>query len=166
MGRLYSIPFSQQTITNAGGDRDFWYIAPADDKPVLLHSISFSPAAAGDLGDAQEETLFFSVIRGHTAVGSGGSSVTASAVGRANPSDPDPGFTARTNDTTIASVGTTFTLHTGGWNNRVGLEWTPPDKMRDLFWCSQAQTSIVVRLLNTVADDLVLSGTLFVEEFG
>jgi hypothetical protein len=162
---MYAVPFSQQTISNAGGDRDFFYIAPADDKPVLIHSIVFSPAAAGDLGDAQEETLFFSIIRGHTTVGSGGSSVTASTVGRENPSDPDPAFTARTNDTTIASAGTAVTLHTGGWNNRVGMEATPPDRLRT-WWCSQAQGSIVVRLLNTVADDLVLSGTLYVEEFG
>lgn len=165
MGRMYSVSFSQQTITNAGGDRDLFYIAPADDKPVRIHAIVFSPAGAGDLGDAQEETMFFSVIRGHTTVGSGGTAVTASTVGRENPSDPDPGFTARTNDTTIASAGTGLTLHTNGWNNRIGLNETPPDMVRT-WWCSQAQGSIVVRLLNTPADDFTLSAVLYVEEFG
>lgn len=164
-GRIYTVTFVQQTITTAGGDRDLFYIAPADDKPVRLHSIEFSPAAAGDLGDAQEETLFYSIIRGHTTVGSGGSAVTASTVGRENPSDPDPSFTARTNDTTIASAGTGLVLHSSGWNNRVGMEKTPPELVR-ISWCSQAQGSIVVRLLNTPADDLVISGTLYVEEMG
>jgi hypothetical protein len=165
MGRMYSLTFDEQTITNAGGDRDFFYIAPADDKPVLIHAISFSPAGAGDLGDAQEETLRWAIIRGHTTVGSGGTAYTASAVGRENPADPDPAFTARHNDTTIASAGTTFTLHAGKFNNRVGYDWIPPDRIRTA-WCSQAQTSIVVRLLSAPADDLTMSGTLYVEEFG
>lgn len=164
MGRMYQIPFRQQTITNAGGDRDFFYIAPADDKPIYVWGVFLSPSAPGDLGDAQEETLAYAIIRGHTTVGSGGSAVTASAVYRENPSDPDPGFTARTNDTTIASAGTTFSAHDDYYNNRIGEKFFFPERFR--CYCTQAQGSVVVRLLSTPADDLVMSGTLYVEEFG
>lgn len=165
MGRMYAVNFRSQTITNAGGDRDFFYFAPADDKPVVIHAIMFSPAAPGDLGDAQEETLPFAILRGHTTVGSGGSAVTAAAVFRENPADPDPGFTARTNDTTIASVGTTFSAHEDAFNIRMGAQLFMPEKLR-IWKCTQAQTSIVIRLLTAPADDIVMSATVYIEEEG
>jgi hypothetical protein len=162
VGFMYSVGFRSQTITNAGGDRDFFYFAPADDKPVTLYAIIFSPAAPGDLGDAQEETLPFAIIRGHTTVSSGGSSVTAANVYRTTPNAPDPGATIRTNDTTIASAGTTFSCWDDAFNIRVGSQLILPETIRPR--CSQAEGSIVVRLLTAPADDIVMSMTVWFEE--
>lgn len=164
MGRIYFVQFENISVTAANGDYDLFYLAPADDKPVRLLDYEIAMSSTADAGDAQEEFLRIQVIRGHTTVGSGGTAVTASSVGRANPSDPDPSFTARTGDSTIASAGTTQVIQSVAVNNRVPylkqwLETTAP-------WCTQAQSSIVVRLVAAVADDCNMSGTLTVEELG
>lgn len=164
MGRIYYVTFENISITNANGDHDLWYIAPADDKPVRLWGYELSCSSNTDMGDAQEEQLRLEVIRGHSTVGSGGTAVTASTVGRANPTDPDPSFTARTCDTTIASAGTTTVQQAISVNNRVTYEkvWIPELTP----WCTQVQSSIVVRLMAAVVDDITMSGTLSVEELG
>lgn len=155
--RVYTVEFENVSITTAGGDLDFFYIAPADDKPVALHALFLDQIS--DVGDAQDEMLRYCIIRGHTTVGSGGASATARPV---KPNSTAAGFTARTNDATIASAGTPVNLHSGAFNVRVGLPliWTP--ELRPVV--SQAEGSIVVRLMAGPADDLTMSGTLYVEE--
>lgn len=162
-GRLYTLEFENATITTAGGDRDFFYVAPADDKPIKIVGWDF--AQFSDLGDAQSEVLRLRIIRGHTTAGTGGTAVTASSVFRLHPSDPDPSFTARINDPGIATGGTTFVAWSGGYN--IALAPCPyflPEKL----WipCTQAQGSIVLRLMAGPADDIVMSGTLWVFEQG
>lgn len=162
-GRLYALEFEAQTITNAGGDRDLFYVAPADDKPIVIVGWDFSQFS--DVADAAEEILRLRVIRGHTTVGSGGTAFTNSAVYRKNPSDADPGFTARHNDTTIASAGTAFNAGSHGFNIRVA---PAPFFLPESLWipCTQAQGSVVLRLMAAPADDLTMSGTLWLYEQG
>jgi len=162
-GRIYVIEFEAQTISNAGGDRDLFYLAPADDKPIKV--IGWDLSQFSDLGDAGEEVMRLRWIRGHSTVGSGGSAVTASTVYRANPTDPDPSFTARTNDTTIASAGTTFNAYSGGYNIRVSPS---PYFLPERLWmpCTQAQSSLVMRLMAGPTDDLTMSGSVWVMEEG
>lgn len=153
MGRLYSVVFSAVAVSAA---QDLFEITPADDKPVRIRGIELGQTS--DSGDAQDEQLQISIIRGHTTSGSGGTAPTPTPV---DPADGAAGFTAEVNNTTIASVGTTTTLHTTAWNVRAGyVNWFPLDCCPR---ASQANTTIVVRT-TAPADAVTMSGTLWVEE--
>ncbi len=154
MGRVYSVNFENVAVTAA---QDFFEISPADDKPVKLLGLFLSQST--ELGDAAEEMLRVQVLRGHSTSGSGGSSQTPVPV---NPGDPASAFAAEVNNTTIASSGTAVILHSESFNIRagMGLWWTPECQPV----ASQANTTIVVRLLANPADSVTMSGTLYVEE--
>jgi hypothetical protein len=161
-GRIYTLEFENQSITNAGGDRDLFYVAPADDKPIKI--IGWHLAQFSDVKDAEEEVLRLRIIRGHATVGSGGTPFTNSALYRQNPSDVDAVFTARHNDTTIASAGTAFVERSFGYNVRIPMDIILPERL----WipCTQVQGSVVMRLMAGPVDDLTMSGSLFVMEEG
>lgn len=161
MGRVYSIPFENVSVAAA---QDLFSLAPADDKPVRVLAIHLSNVGGtADAGDAQEELLRLAVIRGFTSQGSGGSSVSANA-----PIDSSAGanwgFTAHVNDTTPASGGTSQTLFADGWNIRVPYQQVFLPEARP--GASQANTTIVVKLMAAPADAVSCSGTLIVEELG
>lgn len=154
MGRLYAVTFSAVAVT---AQQDLFMVAPATNKPVIIHGVFLGQSS--DAGDAEDELLRVAVIRGHTTVGSGGTAPTPAPQLAASTA---AGFTARVNDTTIASSGTTVTLHVDTFNVRAGypLLLTPETR----WHCTAASTRIVVRLLTTPADSLTMSGTLLVEE--
>lgn len=158
MPRVYTVEFENATIANASGDYDLFEITPADDKPIEIIGLSLD--CTSELGDAQEEHLRLRIIRGHTTSGSGGSAPTPVPV---CPSDAASGFTAETVNTTIASVGSTVNVFSDGMNVRAGYQmaWDPGKGPM----ASQGNTTIVVRMLNTVTDDLSLNGTLTVIEY-
>lgn len=152
---MYTVSFENVTVSAA---QDLFEIAPADDQPVVIHSIRLANVGP-DVGDAAEEMLRVSVIRGHTTSGSGGSAATA------HPTTPFGGtaaLAAEVNNTTIATVGTGVTLDAFGFNVRVGIDrvYTPEERLAG----SQASL-LVVRLLAGPADPLSLSGTLWIAEF-
>jgi len=153
MSRRYTVIFSAVAVTAA---QDLFEITPADDKPVNLLGLFIGQTS--DAGDAADELLQVSVIRGYTASGSGGSAPTPAPL---DPVDTASGFTAEVNNTTVANTGTAVTLHTDTFNVRSGYQlwWTPETTPR----ASQANTTIVVRL-TAPADSLTMSGTLYVEE--
>lgn len=152
-GCTYSVTFSAVAVTAA---QDLFEITPADDKPVEIVGIELGQTS--DAGDAQDELLQISIIRGHTTSGLGGTAPTPVPVG---PNSAAAGFTAEVNNTTIASVGTTTTLHTGAWNVRAGyINWFPPEARPA---ATQANTTIVVRQ-TAPADSITMSGTLWVRE--
>ena len=158
MGRVYTVPLQLTAYT---AQIDLFDIAPADDKPVILHAIYLGQTT--ELADAAEEQLGIQIIRGFATVGSGGSSVTATPV---NPSDTAAGATCRTGDTTIAVVGggSTTHIHADTWNIRAPYQliWTP--EMRPQ--CSQGQTRVVIRLTGAPADSVTIAGTLYFSEEG
>lgn len=162
MGRIYAVPYNG-TITAAGGDTDLVSIQPASNKPVKLRGFRLSQYS--EIGDAQEEGLRITVRRmGATfTVGSGGSSVSA-ATPPADSADTAWGFTARCNDTTVATTsGTNQVLEELGWNERN----TPCDFWYpDVQFCPKAKNgeAIVVRLETTLADDMSGAFTFWVEE--
>ncbi|HWP59542.1 MAG TPA: hypothetical protein VNL14_16740 [Candidatus Acidoferrales bacterium] len=158
MGRVYTIEFENISVTNANGDADLFEIAPADDKPCKVLGLFFDQIS--DVGDAQEEMLRYRVIRGHTTSGNG-TPVTPAPL---NPSDAAAGFTAKFYSATIASVGSPVNLHSGSFNIRTGLGLILPPKMQ--WQVTQAQGLLVVRLMAGPADDLTMSGTMYVEELG
>jgi hypothetical protein len=154
MGRLYAITFENVAVTTSV---DFFEITPADDRPVIIHALHLSQST--DVGDAAEEMMRVQILRGHTTGGSGGAAPTPAPL---NPVDAAASFTAETNNTTIASAGTTVSLYAEAFNIRSGLVQIWPPELRPIV--TQANTTLVVRLLSTPADSISFSGTLYVEE--
>ena len=154
--RVYTVSFTGVAVTTAV---DLFEITPADDKPVEV--IGMFIGQSSDAGDAQDEMLGYRVIRGHTTSGSGGSATTPRPLDR---SGPAAGFAAETCNTTAASVGSTVDLHADTFNVRAGEKlWLP----EDCGWeVSQADTTLVVRLIGAPADSLTMSGTLYCREQG
>lgn len=162
MGRIYRVPFVATTVTNAGGNADLWYILPADDKPVRIRGLRFGQTS--EVGDAAEENLDITIVHlaSTVTVGSGGSAVTPV------PCDPGisdlaAGFTARINDTTVAtSSGTTTVMEPVPWNERQTAFEVWYD--REFAPMARQASALVVRMNSTVADDITFAGCLFVEE--
>lgn len=161
MSSMYTVPFSG-TLTAAGTDCDLGYFLAADDKPIRIRGMRISQTS--EVGDAAEENIRISIIRlpATVTVGSGGSAVTPVDVDdRANTT---AGFTARCNDTTLATTsGTAATLEEIGWNERATPYevWWPDERFAPQ--CRQA-SALVVRNQTTVADDISILLTFWVEE--
>lgn len=154
MGRVYAVSFEGVAVT---AQVDFFELTPADDKPIAIHGLFLSQSS--DVGDAAEEILRVKIIRGHATGGSGGSAPTPVPL---DPNDAAAGCAAETNNTTIASTGTAVDLYADAFNIRSGLATIFPPEMRPM--ASQANTTIVVRLMAAPADSLTMSGTIYFEE--
>jgi hypothetical protein len=160
IGRLYTVAFENVSVSAA---QDFFEISPGDDKPVKLMGLTLdNVGGTADAGDAQEELVRLLIRRGHTVSGSSGTAPTPRPL--SSSADAAAGFAAEVNNTTIANTGTTHDLVALGWNVRVPLREMWPDEM--MPGASQADTTIVVRLLSTPADAISISGTLYVVELG
>jgi hypothetical protein len=159
-GRIYTVVFDNVAVGTAA--QDLFELTPADDKPVYLMGLSLdNVGGTADAGDAQEELIRITIIRGFTASGSGGSTPTPQPL---NFADAAAGFAAEVNNTTVATTGTSTTLWAGGWNVRIPLrEFWPEELMPQ---AGQGNTTIVVRSPNTLADAITCSGTLYVCEAG
>lgn len=149
IGRIYSVTFSAVGVSAA---QDLFEVAPAANKPVMLLGIELGQTS--DSGDAQDEQLQITIVRGHTTSGSGGSAAT-----------PRPRLTNDTaasaacevNNTTIASAGTGVALFTGAWNVRAG--YIRPFAEHERPVCAASEL-IVVRQ-TAPADSITMSGTLW-----
>lgn len=155
-GRIYTVSFAAVSLAAA---QDLFEITPADDKPVEIVGLFLSQTGVADVGDAAEEMLRIEIIRGYTASGSGGSAPTPAPVKRI---DAAAGFAAEVNNTTLANTGTAVIIHEDAFNVRAGYaNWWPEGTEPD---ASQANTTIVVRLVAAPADAITVSGTLYVRE--
>ena len=154
MGRMYSVEFSKVEVSL---DQDVFEFTPADDKPIAIHAVFLTQSS--DLADAAEEILNFKIIRGLATGGSGGGTSTPAPL---NPIDTAAGFTCEVNNTTIATAGTAIDMHSDSWNIRSGLQLIFPPEMRPIS--TQANTLLVVRLMEDLADVVTMSGTCYVEE--
>ncbi|GIV03980.1 MAG: hypothetical protein KatS3mg015_2810 [Fimbriimonadales bacterium] len=159
LGRAYTVSF---VATSVSAVQDLFYIKPAADKVCLLEGVYLANVGGtADAGDAQEELLRIEIIRlpATVTVGSGGTAQTPRAL---LVNDAAAGFTARTNDTTVATTsGTAQTLHADGVNVRVPYVLIPPPEHRIAVANAEA---LVVRLQAAPADAISLSGTLYVRE--
>lgn len=155
-GRVYTVSFANVSVSAA---QDLFEVSPADDKPVELIGLFLAQNGVGDVGDAAEELIRISVIRGHATSGTG-TAATAHPVKR---TDPAAGFACEINNTTVASTGTPITLHEDAFNVRAGyMLWWPEGTEPD---AAQGDTTIVVRI-PAPADAITLTGTLYVRELG
>jgi hypothetical protein len=160
MGRLYTVTFEGQTVTNAGGDNDLFELDAAAEKPIEL--VGLELYVTSELGDAAEEWLRLKIIRGHTT--SGSTPAVSPTPRPLNPTDAAAGFTAECVNTTIASSGTGVDLWAGGFNVRAGLQLGPlPD---GFGFVTSGASLLVVRLMAAPADDVTMSGTAWVIEQG
>lgn len=159
MGRAYAVPFVNVSVSAA---QDLFYLKPAADKVCIVEAVYLSNVGvAADAGDAQEELLRVEGIRlpATVTVGSGGTSPTP---GPLAVNDTAAGFTARVNDTTVATTsGTAVTLHADGWNVRVPYVWMPPPEHRIIVANAQA---FVFRLNSAPTDAVSCSGVCIVRE--
>ena len=159
--RIYTVEFESagsNNITTANGDYDLFELDPLDDRPIELCGLELK--VTSEVAEAQEEWLRLQVIRGHATDGTGGTSKTPRPL---NPVHPAAGFTGDVLRTVIASAGTAQNLYSGGMNVRIGYDWGPvPEGFG--YTCLEADGLLVVRLLSTVADDLMMNGTAWVRE--
>ena len=155
MRGVYTVTFDQQTIAAASGDYDFFELDAAAEKPIEIVAIFL--ANKSEVGDAQEEMVAWSIVRGNTTTGNG-----AAATPRPiDSSDGAASFVAETVSSTPASAGTAVNLHVDTFNIRTGLQLIFPPDMRPK---TQGADLMCVRLLTALADDATMSGTLYVRE--
>lgn len=113
MPRMFAVTVAAVSVSAA---QDLISIAAAAEYPVELYKI-----VCGQITGTSQENIGISVVVGNTTVGSGGSAATPTPLqadfGAAN-------FTARINDTTVASSGSPTTKHAGVWNLLGGYEHT------------------------------------------
>lgn len=163
MSRIYTVTYNG-TVTAAGGDTDLLSLQPADDKPVKVRGLLLSQIS--ETGDTAEEGLRMTIRRmGATFTpGTAGSALTAAAPVH-DSADIVWGFTARANDTGVATTsGTNQVLVEIGWLNRMSPYelWFP-----DLAFSPHAKQGegLVIRQETTLVDDMTICITAWVEEF-
>lgn len=159
LGRAYVVPFNNVSIA---AKQDFFYIKPAADKICVIEAVYLSNVGiAADAGDAQEELWDIRMIRLPATV-TAGSVGTAPTPNPLSTNDAAAGFTARVNDTTVATTsGTALQLHNDGLNVRVPYVWMPPPEHRPIVANAQA---IVFRLESIPTDAVLFNGSMIVRE--
>ncbi len=157
MGRVYEVRWDAATAVSVAAD--IFELTPADDKPICIHELKIWQTS--DLGDAAEEIIGISIVRGNATSGSGGGTPTIvpKAAG-----DSAAGFTGECRNTTAASTGTAVYVQSDAWNVRVPYIWTPAPEDRP--WCTQASTLLCVRMDAAPADALTMNASMTVEEIG
>ncbi|HYF54659.1 MAG TPA: hypothetical protein VEA41_10410 [Salinarimonas sp.] len=159
--RIYTVVFDDQQIGAAA--QDLLAIYPDANKPFKLALIGLylsNTDGATVAGDANEQFPRWSIIRGNTTPGSGGTAPTPT------PTDEDyapASFTARVNDTTLASGGTPKTLHCEGFNSRTGIIFPAHRLARPKVRASGG--SLVVRLLEALPTPVRCSMTAYIAEY-
>lgn len=153
MGMMYAATFGAVAVTAA---QDVFEIAAPSNKIVVIHEIALEQSS--DAGDAEAELLRIQAIRGFSASGSGGSSVTPAPLENGNTA----GASVETNNTTVATTGTTVTLFDRAFNVQIGFFWQPTPECRIVLSPSQR---LVVRI-PAPADPLTMHGTMIFEEIG
>lgn len=160
MSRIYTVSYTG-TLTNAGGNADLFEFLPADDKPIKLRGLVL--AQTSELGDAAEEAPRISIIRMGATVssGSGGSAVTPVPMDSA---DTAAGFAAECNNSTVGTTsGTSTVVEEFAWNIRSSpLERWWPDPAFAIK--AKQGEGLFVRCQDTVADDVTICITAYVEE--
>jgi hypothetical protein len=152
---IYTVSFDQQTINAASGDYDFFELDAFTEKPIELVALFLGNKSR--IGDAQEEMVAWSIVRGNTTTGNG----TATTPRLTDAGDSVASFTAKTASSTPASAGTPVTLHADTFNIRTGLQLIFPELLRHN---TRAADLLCVRLLTALTANAVLSGTAYVRE--
>jgi len=156
MGRRYTVPIA--AVASPAAIFDAWELLALAAKPCKLIRIVIGQSS--DVGDAAEEILTCSVIRGHTTSGSGGSTTTPQPL---DDVDTAAGLVAETMNTTIASLGTAETQHVIPFNIRVGLDHIFPPGSEPKIHQVITNDRTAIRI-SAPADAVTISGYVEVEE--
>src|SRR5687767_4564648 len=131
--RMYRVPYNG-TLTAAGGDSDLLSIQPASNKPCRL--VGWMHGQMTEIGDVMEESLRITVrhMTATVTIGTGGSAVTPVANRPGTNDVVAAGFTARCNDTAVATTsGTSVVMEETSWNVRNSpCERWIPEEMRPM----------------------------------
>ena len=153
---IYSCGFGPTAETVAV---DFVELTPATNRTCAVLRATIGQTT--EVGDAQEEFIGITWIRGNTTSGSGG---VAAAAGRAqNPNYAASGFTYEALNTTQASSGTAVTVRQDVWSIRGGYDkvYLPEERPE----VSAANTLMCLRLGAAPADSITMAGEVIVAEF-
>jgi len=115
-----------------------------------------------DFGDAAAEILSVTVLRGHTASGSGGSAITPGNMAGWSAA-PAAVSAVEANNTTVASGGSPVTLVADAFNIQQGWCWRAWEEYEEIIL--EVNQRLVVRLSAPI-DPLTMNGTLLFEEIG
>lgn len=152
--------YTISTTASVSLAEDLWDVAPAADKPCVLHAVFVNNiGGAADAGDAQEELLQVGLLVGAASNG-GGSTTTPFSIKRAM--TQAAGFTARMFSTITTATGSSV-AHVEGWNVRVPYVMLPTPEMRH-DWSSANGLRMVFRLMTAPADALSIGVTAYIEE--
>ena len=156
MPREFTLEISG-TIANASGDYDLFEITPASGK--LIEVLNFEWGQITELGDAADEELDLSLIRGALTTGNGTST---------SPRPKEAGSTIASTFETLATTpatGSGNTLWHGSQKVILpGPLWTPLPQ--GAGWFVGGSDLMVLRLNAAVADDITVKGTLTALEYG
>lgn len=154
--QYYLAPFGPTAETVAV---DCVELTPADDKPIWVWRAYLGQTT--ELGDAQEEFIEISWVRGNTTSGSGG--VAAAAPKPIALSAPTAGFTFEALNTTAASAGTAVTTAHDFWAVRAPYNCCYlPEERPD----NSQPTLLCWRFGAAPADSITLGGGVVVAEVG
>lgn len=158
MSRIYVVRSAATAFTTAV---DFLEIAPADDKPVVIHAVTISQKT--ELGDAQEEQLEILIQRGGTAMtsGSGGASATPNPTSSA---DAAAGCACEVFNTTRATFTAGVSLHGEAWNVRMEKPWVWTPETRIVV--TQTNGGLTIGTADTPVDSITAMITAYIEEIG
>ncbi len=121
-----------------------------------------------DVGDAASEILAYTLKRGATVAGSGGTAPTPVNI-KGHTGARAATTVVRVNDTTQAGTGTIVTVNAGAFNIQAGLLYAPkyggPDQIDERITV-EAGSRFVVSLDSAPADSLTSSGSILFEEIG
>jgi hypothetical protein len=158
---FYTVSFAGVAVTAA---QDFFALVAAATSRIAICRIEVTQYS--DAGDAASELLAYSLKRGATTAGSGGTAPTPVSV-KGHTGARAAVTTARVNDTTQASNGSPVTVHAGAFNIQAGLLYAPKyDEHIDERITVEAGSRFVVSLDSAPADSLTMSGTILFEEIG
>ncbi len=164
MGRIYTVPFANRTLTAAGGDADLFALKVGVlGTPFRLLGWDFGQES--DHGDSEAEGMRLEIRRfvgGTFTAGSGGVAVTPVPL---LPRDVAADFTARASDTTAASTSGTDTLVWATARNLQLPDYIPvPPEFRFPVLADDLDNALIVKMATTLGDDAIFSGTAWVEE--
>lgn len=169
LGRLYVAQFENVAVS---ATQDLFELQPYPQNPIVIHSLMLYNVGA-DVGDAAEEMMRITIrwLGGTLTAGSGGTTTAAYS--------PSPRFfypavasdtpVEQNNTTKATTTGNNLVRAVGGWNIRMPFEriWTPETRIVAAYdGDNAAQSALVVRLENSPADAISMSGELVFEEIG
>lgn len=154
VGRVYTVIIKQ--VVSPVAAFDLMEFVPAAAKPIRLARLRISQTSEPT---TEEEQLAITITRGATTSGSGGAAPTPRQV---RSTEPNPGFTAETMNTTQATGGTPVDMFADVWNTRQGYDmaFSPEEGIEAV----NGERLVIQH--SAPADAITITATAWIEEVG